>query len=163
MFLFSGRLGGIAQRYEQAALASRAGAPVWSLIVDGNDVSRWFGEYASAFAACGRGERDTASLLAYYGVPLLLTTDDGFFALTGDDQVVAAVQQNIDGMRAASYARSEILDSEVTVLNSTSALYRQAFSRQRSDGGEISRFTATYLVTDGPAGRRISVLAVHSP
>jgi hypothetical protein len=137
-------------------------APVWSLIVDGNDVSRWFGEYASAFAACGRGERDTAALLAYYGVPLLLTTDDGFFALASGDQVVAAVQQQIDGMRAAGYARSEILDSEVSVLNSASALCRQTFSRHGSDGAEISRLTATYLVTDGPAGRRISVLAVHS-
>ena len=68
---------------------------------------QWFGEYLSAFAACGRGESDTASLLAYYGVPL--------------------------------------------------------FSRQRSDGSEISRLTASYLVTDGPMGRRISVLAVHSP
>jgi hypothetical protein len=144
-------------------LAVTAGAPVWSVIVDDDDVSRWFGEYADAFAACGRGERDTAALLAYYGVPLLLTTDDGFFALTSDDQVVAAVRQQIDGMRAAGYRRSEILDSEVTVLNSTSALCRWTFSRQSSDGGEISRLTATYLVTEGPTGRRISALAVHSP
>jgi hypothetical protein len=100
--------------------------------------------------------------VAYYGVPLLLTTDDGFFALTSDDQVVAAVQQQVDGMRAAGYHRSEILGSEVTVLNSTSALYRGTFSRHRSDGGEISRLAATYLVTDGARGRRISVLAVHS-
>jgi hypothetical protein len=133
------------------------------VIVDNNDVSQWFGEYLNAFAACGRGESDTTSLLAYYGVPLLLTTDDGFFALTSDDQVVAAVQQQVDGMRAARYRGSEILDSEVTVLNSTSALYRGTFSRQRSDGGEISRLTATYLVTDGPMGHRISALAVHSP
>ena len=110
-----------------------------------------------------RGESDTTSLLAYYRVPLLLTTDDGFFALTSDDQVVAAVQQQVDGMRPAGYGRSEILGSQVTVLNSTSALYRGTFSRQRSDGGEISRLTATYLVTDGPMGRRISALAVHSP
>jgi hypothetical protein len=126
-------------------------------------VSQWFGEYLNAFAACGRGESDTTSLLAYYGVLLLLTTDDRFFALTSGDQVVAAGQQQVDGMRAAGYARSEILGSEVTVLNSTSALYRGTFSRQRSDGGEISRLTATYLVTDGPMGRRISALAVHSP
>jgi hypothetical protein len=131
--------------------------------VTNNDVSQWFGEYLSAFAACGRGESDTASLLAYYGVPLLLTTDNGFFALTSDDQVIAAVQQQVDGMRAAGYGRSEILGSEVTVLNSASALYHGTFSRRRSDGGEISRLAATYLVTDGPAGRRISVLAVHSP
>jgi hypothetical protein len=130
--------------------------------VDGDGVSRWFGEYLDAFAACGRGERDTSSLLEYYGVPLLLTTDGGFFALTSDDQVVAAVQGQVDGMRAASYARSEILGSKVTVVNSTSALYRGTISRQRSDGSEINQLTATYLVTDGGAGRRISVLAVHS-
>jgi hypothetical protein len=144
------------------ALAVVGAAAVWSVVVDSSDVSRWFGEYLDVFAACGRGEKETASLLAYYGVPLLLTTDDGFFALTSDDQVVAAVQQQVDGMRAAGYARSEILGSEVGVLNSTSALYRGTFSRQRSDGGEIGRLTATYLVTDGAAGRRISVLAVHS-
>ncbi|MGA8635750.1 MAG: hypothetical protein WB805_12970 [Candidatus Dormiibacterota bacterium] len=131
--------------------------------MDSEDVRRWFGEYLDVFAACGRGEHEAGSLLEYYGVPLLLTTDNGFFALTSDDQVVAALQPQVDGMRAHAYDRTEILESEVTVLNFTSALYRGTFSRQRSDGSEISRLTATYLVTDGTAGRRISVLAVHSP
>jgi hypothetical protein len=131
--------------------------------VDSDEVRRWFGEYLDVFAACGRGERDTASLLEYYAVPLLITTDDGFFGLTTDDQVVAAVQPQIDGMRAANFDHSDVVDSDITVLNATSALYRATFSRQRSDGGEIGRFTATYLVTDGAEGRRISVLAVHSP
>jgi hypothetical protein len=94
---------------------------------------------------------------------MLLTTDNGLFALTSDDQVVAAAQRQVDGMRAADYDRSEILDFEVTVLNATSALCRGSFARQRRDGGEISRLTVTYLVTDGPAGRCISALAVHSP
>jgi len=131
--------------------------------VDSSDVRRWFGEYLDAFAACGRGEKDTDVLLAYYGVPLVLTTDGGSIALTSNEQVVTAVQQQVDGMRAADYNRSEILGSEVTVLNSTSALYRGTFSRHRSDGSEIGRLTATYLVTDGAVGRRFSVLAVHSP
>jgi hypothetical protein len=137
-------------------------ATVWSVAVDSNEVTRWFGEYLDAFAACGRGESDTGSLLQYYGVPLLLTSGDAFGALTSDDQVVAAVHPQVEGMRAAAYARTEILDSEITVLNSASALYRGTLSRQRSDGSEISRLTATYLVTDGAAGRRISVLAVHT-
>ena len=51
----------------------------------------------------------------------------------------------------------------IMVLNATSGLYRAADSRQRSDGGEISRFTVTYLVTDGLVGRRISALVIHSP
>jgi len=90
--------------------------------VDSSDVRRWFGEYLDAFAACGRGEKDTDVLLAYYGVPLVLTTDGGSIALTSNEQVVTAVQQQVDGMRAADYNRSEILGSEVTVLNSTSSL-----------------------------------------
>jgi hypothetical protein len=133
------------------------------VLVDDSDVRRWFGEYLDAFAACGRGERDPASLLAYWGVPLLLTTDDGCLALTSDDQVVAAAKQQVEGMRAADYDHSQVLHFEVTVLNAASALYRGTFSRQRRDGGEISRLTATYLVTDGPVGRRIAALAVHSP
>jgi len=126
-------------------------------------MSQWFGEYLDVFAACGRGERDTDSLLAYYGVPLLVTTDEGFFALTSDAQVVAVMRQQVDGMRAAGYGRSEDLGSEVTVVNSTSALYRGTYSWQKSDGAEIRRVALTYLVTDGPAGRRISALLVHSP
>jgi hypothetical protein len=129
--------------------------------VDGNDVSQWFGEYLEAFAACSRGESDTSSLLGYYGVPLLVTTDNGSFSLTSDERVVATLRQQVDELRAAGYGRSEILDSDVTVLNSASALFRGTISRQRYGGAEISRLTATYLVTDGEAGRRISVLAVH--
>lgn len=58
---------------------------------------------------------------------------------------------------------SDVLHSEVTVLNATSATYRGELSRARGDGTEISRLTVSYLVTDGPVGRRISALAVHSP
>jgi hypothetical protein len=130
--------------------------------VDNHGVNRWFADYLEAFAACGRGERDATSLLDYYGVPLLLSTDEGFTALTSEDQVTAAAQQQIDAMRAAHYHNSDVVGSDVTVLNATSALYRGAFSRRRADGSEIGRLTVTYLVTDGPVGRRISALAPHS-
>jgi hypothetical protein len=130
--------------------------------VDSSDVHRWFGEYLGVFAACCRGERDTGGLLGYFGVPLLLTTPGGYFALTSDEQVVAGLQPQVGQMLAAAYARSEIVSAEVTVLNATSALYQWKISRQRGDGSEISLLVATYLVTDGPAGRRISVLAVQS-
>lgn len=126
-------------------------------------MSQWFGGYLDAFAACGRGEQAVSGLLAYYGVPLLLTTDAGFFALTSAEQIVAAVQPQIDRMRAAGYARSQVLSSDVTVVNGTSAFYRATFAYQQGDGAEITRVTVTYLVTDSAAGRRISVLAVHSP
>jgi hypothetical protein len=130
--------------------------------MDENDVRRWFGEYLEVFETCGRGERDARSLLGYYGIPMLATTDDGLFALTTEDQVAQVAQQQVDGMRAGAYDHTHVLGSEVTVLNATSALYRGEFSRRRADGDEIGRLTVTYLVTEGPAGRRISALVVHS-
>jgi hypothetical protein len=131
--------------------------------VNDNDVSLWFDEYLAAFAACGRGENDVASLLAYYGVPLLLATDDGFVALTSDDQIVAAVKPQLDGMRAADYDHTDVLHSDVTVLNATSAIYRGEYSYVGGDGAQLRRLALTYLLTDSALGRRISVLAVHSP
>jgi hypothetical protein len=74
---------------------------------------------------------------------------------------VAAVQPQIDGMRAGAFARTDIVAADVTMLNATSALYRGTFSHRVGDGREIRRLTVTYLVTEGAAGRRISVLAVQ--
>lgn len=123
----------------------------------------WFEEYLDAFAARGRGESDDLrTLLQYYGVPLLLTSDDGAVALTTESEVLSAVRRQIDAMRAAGYHRSETLNSDAVALNATSALHTAEFSRQRADGSEIGRLRATYLITVGPNGRRISALAVHT-
>jgi len=125
-------------------------------------LSQWFDVYLDSFAACGRGEREAGALVQFYGVPLLLSTDAGYSALITEDQVVTAIQQQIDGLRAAAYDRSEVLDSKVTVMNPTFAVYEGTFSRRRSDGGEIGRPTITYIITEGSLGRRISAIAIHS-
>ena len=132
------------------------------VIVDAAEVDRWFRDYLDVFAACGRGESEAASLLAYYGVPLLLSTDDGFVALTTDDAVVSMTERQVDAMRAADYDHSDVLDFEISPLNSVSALFRGKFSRRRQDESEIARLTATYLVTGARESRRISALVVHS-
>jgi uncharacterized NTF2-like protein DUF6841 len=132
--------------------------------VDVADLRGWFDEYLRAFAACGRGERDDLHvLLRYYGVPLLLSTDEAALALDSEEAVLNAARQQVEGMRAVSYDRSETLESEIVALNATSAIHTAAFSRRRADGSEIGRLRATYLITEGQAGRRISALAVHSP
>ena len=135
---------------------------VWCDAVDEAEVTGWFEEYLDVFAACGRGERHVDSLLAYYGVPLLFTGDDGYFALTSDDHVRSAVQRQVDGMLADHYDHSTVLGFQITPLNAASALYEGRFSRRRKDGSEITQLAATYLITAGPDGRRISVLALHS-
>lgn len=61
--------------------------------VDVVDIRAWFDEYLRAFAACGRGESDDLRvLLHYYGVPLLLTSDEAAIALTTEAEVVDAAR-----------------------------------------------------------------------
>ena len=102
-----------------------------------------------------------AALLSCYGVPLIVTSDDGVIDVMTDDEAAAVMQSQVDGLRALGYHHTEVLHSEVTVLNSTSALYRASLSRRNVDGGEIGCPTITYLVTEDAAGLRIALLAAH--
>jgi hypothetical protein len=131
--------------------------------VDVDETREWFAEYVRVFEACGRGASDdTSRLMDYYGVPLTFTTDASAVALMTEQEVLAAVHDQISGMRAAGYDRSETLDSETTSVNATTALHTAEFSRLRADGSEIGRLRATYLIVDSDRGRRISALAVHT-
>jgi len=131
------------------------------MALDADAVNRWFDEYLDTFAACARGDRDMSALLRHYGVPLILTSDDGVTVLMTDDEAAAVMQSMADGLRANRYHHTDVLHSEVSVLNSTSALYRGTMSRRSVDGDEIGCPTITYLVTDDLAGLRIVLLATQ--
>jgi hypothetical protein len=122
----------------------------------------WFAAYLEAYAACGRGDSDDLEeLLEYYDVPLLLTADQGVLSLPTREAVVDAVRDQVDGMRAAGYDRSEVLDARTTAVNATTLLHEGHFARVRADGSEIARLRATYVITERATGRRISALLVH--
>jgi hypothetical protein len=127
------------------------------------EVKRWFDHYLADFVAMGRGEvEDVGHILIYYGIPMITSTDAGCMVLTDEGQVLAAAQQQVDGMRAAGYDHSDVLAAETTVLNRSCAVHHGRFARVRADGTEISQVEATYLINDGAAGRRISALIIHS-
>jgi hypothetical protein len=129
--------------------------------LDSDAVSRWFGEYFDTFEACARGDRDMSELLSHYGVPLILTSDDGVTTLMTDDEGAAVMQSMVGGLRANGYHHTDVLQSEVSVLNSVSALYRGTLSRRKADGEEFDCPTVTFLVTDDVAGLRIVLLAIR--
>jgi hypothetical protein len=129
--------------------------------VDADAVGRWFDEYLDTFAACARGDREMSALLGYYGVPLIVTSDDGVITLMTDDEAAAVMQSQVDGLRAMGYHHTVVLHSEVAVLNSTSALYRSTLSRRNADDAEIGCPAITYLVTEDVAGLRIALLAAQ--
>jgi len=129
--------------------------------VDTDVVNRWFNEYFDTFEACARGDRDMSELLSHYGVPLILTSDDGVTTLMTDDEAAAMMQGMVGGLRANGYHHTDVLQSEVSVLNSVSALYRGTLSRRNRDGEEFDCPTVTFLVTDDVAGLRIVLLAIR--
>lgn len=103
-----------------------------------------------------------ATLLDHFGVPMIVTSDEGVVTLMTDDEAAAVMQSQVDGLRGLGFDHTEVLHSEVTVLNAASALYRGTLLRRNRDGDEIDCPTITYLVTDDVAGPRIVLLAAHS-
>ena len=89
--------------------------------LDAATVNRWIDEYLEAFGACTRGDRDMSVLLSRYGVPLIITTDDGVITLMTDDEAAAVMQSLVDGLRANGYDHTDVLHSEVSVLNKINA------------------------------------------
>ena len=92
---------------------------------------------------------------------MIVTSDEGVVTLMTDDEAAAVMQSQVDGLRALGFDHTDVLHSEVTVLNAASALYRGMMSRRNVDGGEIGCPTITYLVTDDVAGLRIVLLATQ--
>jgi hypothetical protein len=131
------------------------------MAIDAAAVRNWFDGYFETFSACARGDRDMSELLSHYGVPLILTTDDGVTTLMTDDEAAAVMQSLADGLHANGYHHTEVLQSEVSILNATSAVYRGSMSRRNAEGKEIGSPTITYLLTDDVAGLRIVVLAAQ--
>lgn len=128
--------------------------------MDPDDLRAWFDEYIATFAASARHKADVKPLLAFYGVPLTVTTDAGAVTLTTEDQVASTVQGQLDALHSQGYAGTAVLGFVVTPINASSALLSTALSRLNAYGDELNVAAMTYLVVEDP--RRISVMAVHA-
>src|SRR3954452_5463330 len=115
-------------------------------MMDEQGLERWFDEYLEAFQVCGRGEKGVDSVLPYFSIPLVITTDEACNTMTNEGQVATFARQQIDGMLAESYDRTEVVTSRSNVLNGTSGLFMATLLRRRRDGTEINRLAVTYLV-----------------
>jgi hypothetical protein len=118
-------------------------------------------QYFDVFAACARGERELADLLRFFGLPVILTSQDGVTTATTDDEALAIMLGGRDALRAAGYHRTIVLRDDMNIINAVSALCTATFSHRDRAGGEIDKATITFLVTETSAGLKISVRAVH--
>lgn len=126
-------------------------------------LEHWYAAYLDDFRALARGETDDpAALVRHYASPLLLVTGAGTTVLADPVQAGAHLRPQVAALRADGYDRSDLLESETTVLNGVCATHRARVARVRTDGSQIARLQATYLVTLGPDGHRIAAMVAHS-
>ena len=126
------------------------------------DVADWFDRYLATFVALCRGEREDAeAVLEYYSVPLLVTGDTASWFVT-TDEVLAVVRGQMSAMREAGFDRSEMSGPRTVALNGTGTWFAADFVRRRADGSEIAAFSAFYLISELPVGRRITTLGIGS-
>ena len=124
----------------------------------------WYEGYLRLFEACGRGTSDDIeALAACFAVPALLTTDDGVRVVESAQAHVAILRDQMKSLREAGYYHSEQLSAHSAPLNAFTVLHTATFARRRVDASEIGRLRATYLITAGASGPRISALAVGHP
>jgi hypothetical protein len=129
--------------------------------VDVTTAITWYEGYLRLFEACGRGSSDDIEALAdCFAIPALLTADDGVRVVESAQGHVAILREQVKSLRKARYYHSEQLNAHSAALNASTVLHTAAFVRRRTDASEIRRLRATYLITAGARGPRISALAV---
>ena len=125
------------------------------------DVRDWFAGYLHAFTSLARGERaDPEALLDFYGVPLVMLSEERCSTLMDRSAVIGAVQSLVDGLRRMDYAGSIVHRLDVRPLNTRAALVDGMFSRYDRKGGELERLGATYLVAKTDDGWRFASIVV---
>jgi len=124
----------------------------------------WYEGYLRLFEACGRGTSDDFEALAdCFAMPTLLTANDGVRVVWSVQALVPILREQAERLRKAGYYHSEQLNAHSAPLNASTVLHTATFVRRRVDASEIGRLRATYLITAGASGPRISALAVGDP
>jgi hypothetical protein len=131
-------------------------------MLDAEEVSRWFDQYIEAFYGCVRASSyDFRVLLEFYHVPLYFTTDVGLIEVGQEGDLLDGLGPEADRLRAAGYARTDVLSQEFAPLNHSSGLCSYAFVLRRGDGTEIESVKAPYLIVRAPQGLRILSVAMQ--
>jgi len=127
------------------------------------EVRAWFAAYLDTFASLAAGGgADEESLLDFYGVPLVIVTDDCCSALLDRAAVVGVARSMADGLLRADYAGSTVHHLDVRPLNARAVLVEGVFGRRDRKGVEFERLGVTYLVAKTADGWRFTSMVVST-
>ena len=118
--------------------------------MDAATVNRFLNEYLKPSRRTSTANVRSRRCWTITIVPLIITSDDGVIALTTDSDVVTVIKPGRWAARPA-VPPHQVLQSTVTGLNATSALYRASLARRDDTGKEID--CPTIARRDGEPGR----------
>ena len=101
--------------------------------------------------------------LPYFHVPCMFIPPEGVRVLATAADVEALLTQVMEGLKARSYARSELMDLHVKQMSGNSAVVSVSRVRYATDGREMERFGETYTLRRTEGGWKIAVAMIHDP
>ena len=130
--------------------------------MDSSEIRDFFQGYLDAFASTVNDAAESGGMLNFCAVPLIVAGDEEAQVLTSEEDVLALMQRAAAGLQSDRFSHSELLDSHLIEVNRSTVLFRGEFSRRRTDGTEIQRIGASYLIARSVQGLRIFALAPHA-
>ena len=118
---------------------------------DEEAITQTFTNYIQTFQTS-----DPHTTLPYFHVPCMFIPPQGVHALATAADVEALLTQVMEGLKARSYARSELMDLHVKQMSGNIALVSVSRVRYTTDGEELERLGETYTLrrTEGPGRLR---------
>jgi ketosteroid isomerase-like protein len=123
---------------------------------DQDAIARTYAAYFEAFQRL-----DPEAVLPYYHLPCTIVLSDAVLAVAGVAEARALFAEMMKDLAARGYGRSEWTRLGVKQLGASLAVLSAAVIRYQTDGAELERFGATYLLRRTDAGWKIAVLTVH--
>ena len=125
---------------------------------DEAEITQTFTNYVQTFQTLA-----PHATLPYFHVPCMFIPPQGVRVLATAADVEALLTQVMEGLKARSYARSEVMDLHVKQMNGNTALVSVSRVRYATDGRELERLGETYTLRRTEGGWKIAVAMIHDP
>jgi ketosteroid isomerase-like protein len=125
---------------------------------DEEAITQTFTNYIQTFQTL-----DPRATLPYFHVPCMFIPPQGVRVLVTAPDVEALLTEVMEGLKARSYARSELMDLHVKQMSGNTALVSVSRVRYTTDGRELERLGETYTLRRTESGWKIAVAMIHDP
>jgi ketosteroid isomerase-like protein len=123
---------------------------------DNAAVAQVLADYYSAFSTL-----DAQAVSPYFLEPSQLVSPAGVVPTPTRAAVAAAFQPVMEGLRARSFAKSELINLHLKRLSVNTVIAGGVAVRRKSDGQELERTGVVYLLQRTSAGWQFATVVIH--